>query len=937
MRRQTARKPSRLLSLLICMVLFISIMQGFSITAYANAGVYENSYNIHNALLYADTWTENGKELRNSKYGSFTGADGGDCTNFVSQCLIAAGLTEDKNWNSNSNWTIFGGYSDAYNTFVNVDKLRGYLASKGYATEVAVEYGENWIGGDALYPAAGDILQFDWGGDGIYDHSIICMGEDKDGILRFSWHSPPDAFNKRYDDIQSIRPATVTSGSFSGSNIILIHMTDTRGMQEVTSEFINKTITIKSTQVGQFVSADTADANAKTNAVANRNNAGTWELFTVEQGDYGAIGFRAANGNYLSARVDIDSRYAPVQAAYGSSYSKPQAWESFRIYKKGNDYYIQSQANGKWVQVVAENDANHTVKASAKEASSWERFQITEVSGSSGGSTQPSNPQQPSHPSQNSPTYVTNQRIGSVGDTYTGEWSSGAANGKGTYTWSKSGSFAGWWYEGYFKNGKMNGAGTLHTSAGGKYEGTFANDNFNGNVVYVDSSGAIYDETWENGNRKSSTPRKPSATVSINNFKVEQYALSSNPYIPGIRLTWGSDTSSTKKILFAPFIKELDSNGRVVDSHLANDGKQSGFEYVFVDIGKTYRVSVYAFIEGYHYDRADAIAKSNTATITIAKPNSSSNPSKPGNPVSGESGSVDKSAVFTRAYLGREATPSYTDEEVVFVEYLMTGYVSGEIWLNFSDKVTGERIYMFGPVPSWNKASLITRYFFTNGKTYQLYFTDIDGNSLSDSVIEFLYQPGSSAIFYPNDLVGGLPSYDTSGYNDYGDGDTRYKDYAYYELPDTIIGVTATKTINLFTGFGSGYDKLYIGDEQIPIDDFGTTPIVKDNRTLVPIRAVVENLGGTVEWDNNQRSVKCRLNGHYVQIWIDSATYYVDYFTGKTAEECRREFDVVPIIYNNRTMIPIRGVLEALGCTVDWVANGGGEGWNLVTVTSPVN
>lgn len=138
-------------------------------------------------------------------------------------------------------------------------------------------------------------------------------------------------------------------------------------------------------------------------------------------------------------------------------------------------------------------------------------------------------------------------------------------------------------------------------------------------------------------------------------------------------------------------------------------------------------------------------------------------------------------AVFARAYFGVESTPAYTNEGVVFVEYIMTGWQDGKIWLHFMDVSTGNDVYNFGPVPSWCKASLITKYFFTDGHYYILYFTDKDGNLVSDSSLVILYKPESPTIFYPQGSPQNLPPYDTSGYNNYGDGNTRYSDYAYYE------------------------------------------------------------------------------------------------------------------------------------------------------------
>jgi hypothetical protein len=35
----------------------------------------------------------------------------------------------------------------------------------------------------------------------------------------------------------------------------------------------------------------------------------------------------------------------------------------------------------------------------------------------------------------------------------------------------------------------------------------------------------------------------------------------------------------------------------------------------------------------------------------------------------------------------------------------------------------------------------------------------------------------------------------------------------------------------------------------------GTVPVIVKGRTLVPIRAIIEELGGTIGWDGNERKV----------------------------------------------------------------------------------
>jgi hypothetical protein len=96
----------------------------------------------------------------------------------------------------------------------------------------------------------------------------------------------------------------------------------------------------------------------------------------------------------------------------------------------------------------------------------------------------------------------------------------------------------------------------------------------------------------------------------------------------------------------------------------------------------------------------------------------------------------------------------------------------------------------------------------------------------------------------------------------------------------------------------------------------------KTNRTLVPVRFVVEFLGGTVQWDAKTRTVTIELNGKTVKLTINSTTAYVD--------GVPYTLDQPPIIKGNRTFIPLRFVVEALGFNVQW--NGK---THMITIQAP--
>lgn len=94
------------------------------------------------------------------------------------------------------------------------------------------------------------------------------------------------------------------------------------------------------------------------------------------------------------------------------------------------------------------------------------------------------------------------------------------------------------------------------------------------------------------------------------------------------------------------------------------------------------------------------------------------------------------------------------------------------------------------------------------------------------------------------------------------------------------------------------------------IDDNGTVPITRQDRTLVPVRALVEALGGTVEWNEALQGVTMSLDGTILDLFINRTRAYVN--------DQPAFLDVAPILHNERTMLPIRFIAENFGATVEW-------------------
>lgn len=92
--------------------------------------------------------------------------------------------------------------------------------------------------------------------------------------------------------------------------------------------------------------------------------------------------------------------------------------------------------------------------------------------------------------------------------------------------------------------------------------------------------------------------------------------------------------------------------------------------------------------------------------------------------------------------------------------------------------------------------------------------------------------------------------------------------------------------------------------------DFDQPPIIKDDRTLVPLRAIFEALGAAVSWDDATQTVTAVRGDKTVSLTIGSQTLYV----GQSAVT----LDVPAQLVNDRTLVPVRAISAAFDYQVDW-------------------
>ena len=87
-------------------------------------------------------------------------------------------------------------------------------------------------------------------------------------------------------------------------------------------------------------------------------------------------------------------------------------------------------------------------------------------------------------------------------------------------------------------------------------------------------------------------------------------------------------------------------------------------------------------------------------------------------------------------------------------------------------------------------------------------------------------------------------------------------------------------------------------------------PVILNDRTMVPMRAIFEELGADVSWDAGTETASGTLDGVTVNITIDKSVMY------RNGEAVT--LDQPAVIIDGRTLVPVRAISESFGCSVTW-------------------
>ena len=96
---------------------------------------------------------------------------------------------------------------------------------------------------------------------------------------------------------------------------------------------------------------------------------------------------------------------------------------------------------------------------------------------------------------------------------------------------------------------------------------------------------------------------------------------------------------------------------------------------------------------------------------------------------------------------------------------------------------------------------------------------------------------------------------------------------------------------------------------------FDTQPQIINDRTLVPMRKIFEEIGAQVQWDDG--TVNASYNDTEITLTVGDKTAVI-----KKADDIQNiTLDTEPMLINDRTLVPLRFVGESLGLNVAWDEN----------------
>lgn len=139
------------------------------------------------------------------------------------------------------------------------------------------------------------------------------------------------------------------------------------------------------------------------------------------------------------------------------------------------------------------------------------------------------------------------------------------------------------------------------------------------------------------------------------------------------------------------------------------------------------------------------------------------------------------------------------------------------------------------------------------------------------------------------------------------------------------MNTSSIKAGSLFDAEITRYIYLQVGNPYMTCNDItmeidpgrGTAPIIfpEMKRCYIPLASIVTMMEGNIIWNPNNKSIDIGVLGRSIKMRISNPKAQVG---NKWVWIDRENPKVTPILWNARTMVPIRFIAESIGCNVEW-------------------
>ncbi|HON84258.1 MAG TPA: stalk domain-containing protein, partial [Caldisericia bacterium] len=115
--------------------------------------------------------------------------------------------------------------------------------------------------------------------------------------------------------------------------------------------------------------------------------------------------------------------------------------------------------------------------------------------------------------------------------------------------------------------------------------------------------------------------------------------------------------------------------------------------------------------------------------------------------------------------------------------------------------------------------------------------------------------------------------------------------------------------------FNVGESSFYINGYKLNFDsNENIVPIIKNGRTFIPVRSIIESIGGEVFWKEKTREVEIKFNNNLIALTIDKNSAFVN----EKSKKIDNDDEIKPFILYSRTYVPLRFIIENLDGNIEY-------------------